>query len=165
MWTGDPIGDTLNPARYHAWRGIITVPWRQSRRRRFRKGLVALFGRKPPRHPPGWQPQPQRVPTYTRPGIDERLDYVEHSERGWSARKIARRFCRDHHTVLRALAPRRLESLAKNLAFKGREDEAIDLATQIGDPELLAWVRDVLRVVLNLQGRRVQNIEMALDAL
>ncbi len=123
------------------------------------------MGRKPPRRPPGWQPRPKRVPAYTRPGVDERLAYVEYSGRGWSARKIARRFCRDHHTVLRALEPRRLESLAKALTFEGREHEAIELATQIGDPELLAWVRDVLRVVLNIQGRQLQNVAVTLDAL
>jgi len=102
------------------------------------------------------------VPAYTRPGIDERLDYLDHAERGWSARKIARRFRRDHHTVLRALAPRRVEHLAKELSLKGRDWQAIELATQIGDPELLAWVRDVLRVVLDLQGRQMQTLNETL---
>jgi len=74
-----------------------------------------------------------------------------------SARATARWFDRDHHTVLRALEPRRVESLAKDLALEGREAEAIELATQLGDPELLAWVRDVLQLVLGLQGRRMQH--------
>ena len=141
------------------------MPWRQSRRRRFRKALVALYGRKPPRRPPGWQPRPQRVRAYTRPCSDERLEYWRRSREGMSARAIARWFDRDHHTVLRALEPRRVEDLAKDLALKGREAEAIELATQLGDPELLAWVRDVLRVVLNIQGRQMQNIAVKLDPL
>ena len=138
------------------------MPWRQSRNRRFRRACVALLGRKSPRRPPGWQPRPKRVPAYTRPGVDERLDYLDHAERGWSARKIARRFHRDHHTVLRALEPRRVEGLAKDLALKGRDWQAIELATQIGDPKLLAWVRDVLRVVLDLQGRQMQTLNETL---
>ena len=76
-----------------------------------------------------------------------------------------RRFCRDHHTVLRALEPRRLESLAADLAFRGREHEAIELATQIGDPELLAWVEHTLQLVLGIQRQHEQKVnETLLDA-
>ncbi len=82
-----------------------------------------------------------------------------------SARAIARRFHRDHHTVLRALEPRRLESLAADLAFKGREYEAVELATQIGDPKLLAWVERILQLVLGIQRQHEQKVnETLLDA-
>ena len=138
------------------------MPWPQSRRRRSRKAFVAIFGRKQPSRPAGWQPKPKRVPTYTRPGYSERLQYVRLSEEGWSAREIARWFHRDHHTVLRGLEPQRLEHLALNVAFRGWRYQAITLATHIGDPRLLARVEQILELVLGLQHQHEQQLNKTL---
>ena len=126
---------------------------------------MAIYGRRKPTRPPGWHPKPKRVPSYTRPDLWERLDYVRFADRGWSARKIARRFGRDHHTVLRALEPRRVERLAMALGYRGLERLAIDLATQIGDPALLARMRTALGFAHDRQRRFAATIRPLMDAL
>jgi hypothetical protein len=73
------------------------MTWPISRRRKFRKALVAIFGRRRPTR----QAPPRRK--YYRVSCVELLLIRNRAARGWSARKIARKLQRDHHTVLRAL--------------------------------------------------------------
>ena len=92
------------------------------------------------------------------------MEYWWASRNGLSARAIGRRFGRDHHTVLRALEPDRVAGMAERLALAGRECEALELATQLGDPALLAWVEEMLGVVTCLRDRQLHDVEMALEA-
>lgn len=75
--------------------------FRISRARQWRRVLVRMFGRRPVVRPR----RPRPAPAYRKVTAYEVCQFLDWRRRGWSARKIAHRAERDHHTVLRWLRP------------------------------------------------------------
>ena len=109
------------------------MPWRQSRRRQLRKAMVQLFGRRQPDRSSPPKPPVQRK--YHRPRIWERVEYREYAARGWSQRRIARKFRRDHHTIARALTPAGGLAIVQQLAIRRLSRPASEVAATLPPSE------------------------------
>ena len=79
-----------------------------------------------------------RVFRYTRPSAHEQIQIWQLHRQGLSAREIARRLKRDHHTVTRALDPERAATLAAALVVGGQATQGLGLAHLMDDPDLEA---------------------------
>jgi hypothetical protein len=106
------------------------MPWPISKARKWRKFNKELYGR---RKPDGWTPNPVVQPAYRRPSLDERFVMWRWAAQGLSARAVARRLGRDHHTVRRHLDPERGALLAVDLAIHGKRGAAREMVRHLGD--------------------------------
>ena len=137
------------------------MPWQQSRRRQFRKLVVAVIGRVR-KYPLGYHRPPSRLPKYRRLHVDERLRMVRLRDRGHSARRIGRRLKRDHRTVLRVLTRPRLDKLTLALVNEGRFREAWKLAERLGDPTLFSQIEERIESLAEAYVQRTQAREQQL---
>ena len=85
---------------------------------------------------------------YTRPSAHEQIQIWQLHRQGLSAREIARRLKRDHHTVTRALDPERAATLAVALVVGGQAAQGLGLAHLMDDPDLKA---DLVEINVSLK--------------
>ena len=86
--------------------------------------------------------------SYTRPSAHEQIQIWQLHRQGLTARAIARRLKRDHHTVLRALDQERAANLAVALVVGGQAAQGLGLAQLMDDPELEA---DLVEINVSLK--------------
>ena len=96
-----------------------------------------------------------RASSYTRPSAHERIKIWRLYRQGLSAREIARRLKRDHHTVTRALDLERAATLAVSLVVGGQAAQGLGLAHLMDDPELEAELAEI-NVALKTAAMRQQ---------